>query len=211
MVLALVPTSVSCGSNSDTGTVTGVVVVPKDISVAVGETRVLTATVTPFDATDKTIAWTSSRPDVVTVVGTDHEATVTAVAPGETAITVKTNDGGKTDTCDVKVMPRVTVTGVNLDKSMMSLFLIPGYPAWESDSLAATVEPPNATDKTVTWESSALGVATVVGAGLDATVTAVAPGATVITVMTNNGGKTATCTVRVAGPIPVTPDRAAQN
>ncbi len=80
------------------------------------------------------------------------------------------------------------VTGVSLNKD--SLSLEPGG----SEALTATVTPDNATNKNVTWSSSAEGVATVDANGK---VTAVDAGTAVITVTTEDGNKTATCTVTV--------------
>lgn len=80
------------------------------------------------------------------------------------------------------------VTGVSLNKD--SLSLEPGG----SEALTATVTPDNATNKKVTWSSSAPGVATVDASG---NVTAVAEGTATITATTDDGGKTATCTVTV--------------
>ena len=87
-------------------------------------------------------------------------------------------------TLTVKSVP---VTGVKLDKT--ELPLVVGGDA----TLIATVEPANATNKSVTWESSNTDVATVV----DGKVTAVKEGTATITVKTVDGNYTATCTVTV--------------
>ncbi|MGN0341631.1 MAG: Ig domain-containing protein [Roseburia sp.] len=60
----------------------------------------LTATVTPDNATNKEVIWTSSNTGVATV---DANGKVTAVANGTCTITVTTADGSKTATCTVKV------------------------------------------------------------------------------------------------------------
>ena len=88
------------------------------------------------------------------------------------------NDGPKT----------VAVTGVSLSKT--SLSLVEGG----SETLTATVSPDNATNKSVSWKSSATDIATVDGSGK---VTAVKPGSATITVSTTDGGKTASCAVTV--------------
>ena len=98
-----------------------------------------------------------------------------------------TVDGG-TLTGDVTGTVIYKVTDVSLDKSTLSL--IEG----ENEQLIATVEPSNATNKTVTWSSSAESVATVDNSGK---VTAVGAGTAQITVTTEDGNKTATCTVTV--------------
>ncbi|MDR1347743.1 MAG: Ig-like domain-containing protein, partial [Prevotellaceae bacterium] len=73
---------------------TGVTLNKTTLALAVGETETLTATVTPANATDKTVTWTSSAPAVATV----DDGLVTAVAKGEATITVTTANG-KTATC----------------------------------------------------------------------------------------------------------------
>ena len=60
--------------------------------------------------------------------------------------------------------------------------------------MTATIAPANATNKNVTWTSANTSIATVSSTGL---VTAVAPGTTTVTVTTEDGGYTATCTVKV--------------
>ena len=96
----------------------------------------------------------------------------------------------------VKIAPvTVPVTGIALDKT--ALTLTPGGTA----TLDATVTPENATDKTVTWGSSAPGVAAVDTSG---TITAIAPGTAVITAAAD--GQSAQCTVTVNGAVPPASD-----
>ena len=80
-------------------TVTGVTLNKTSATIDVGDTLNLTATVSPSDATVKTVTWTSSDPSVATVV----DGTVTALKSGTTTITVTTVDGAKTATCVVTV------------------------------------------------------------------------------------------------------------
>jgi hypothetical protein len=67
-------------------------------NIKVGSTFQLTATITPGDATDKSVTWTSSDPKVATV---DSNGLVTVVGPGTATITVSTVVGDKTATCIV--------------------------------------------------------------------------------------------------------------
>ena len=69
------------------------------ISLFTGESETLTAMVVPVTATDKSVTWSSDKPEVATV----ENGEVTAKAAGTATITVTTQDGGKTDTCTVKV------------------------------------------------------------------------------------------------------------
>ena len=80
--------------------VTGVELDITEIGLVVGETAVLTATVLPENATDKTVTWLSSAPEIVSV---DENGNVQALAVGDAVITVATADGGKTAECIVTV------------------------------------------------------------------------------------------------------------
>lgn len=87
---------------SDPGTIIHVTSVSLDIpslSLNEGETGILTATVLPDEATDKSVVWSSSDNSVVTV----NNGAVTAVAVGNAIITVTTNDGNKIAECSVVV------------------------------------------------------------------------------------------------------------
>ncbi len=171
---------------AQTVAVTGVSLNKTSLSMTVGDTQTLTATVTPSNATDKSVTWSSSNTSIATV---SSSGVVTAKAAGSATITVTTNDGGKKATCSVTVQAQtVSVTGVSLDKTSLSMTV------GDTQSLTATVTPSNATDKSVTWSSSNSSVATVSTSGV---VTAKAAGSATITVTTNDGGKTATCSVTV--------------
>lgn len=80
--------------------VTGVTVAPASLALTEGDSSMLTATVAPDNATNKTVTWTSSNPAVATV---DANGKITAVAAGTATITATTEDGGKTATCAVTV------------------------------------------------------------------------------------------------------------
>lgn len=179
---------------SSTVSVTGVSLNKTSLSLTEGETQTLVATVSPSNATDKSVTWTSSNTTVATV---SSSGIVTAKKAGTATITVTSNDGGKKATCSVTVSAQVIhVTGVSLNYT--SLTMTEGG----TKTLVATVTPSNATDKSVTWSSSNTNVATVSSSGI---VTAKAAGTTKITVTTNDGRKTATCSVTVvAATIPVT-------
>jgi len=66
-----------------------------------GEPVILTATVEPVNASNKTVTWSSINTAVATV---DVAGKVSGVSEGTAAITVHTVDGGKTATCEVTVM-----------------------------------------------------------------------------------------------------------
>ena len=163
--------------------VTSVTLDKTSASLKAGETVTLTSTVNPDDATDKTVTWSTSDASVATV----NNGVVTAVKVGTVTITAKAGD--KTVTCAVTVVP-TPVTSITLDKTSASL------KAGETVTLTSTVNPDDATDKTVTWSTSDASVATVT----NGVVTAVKVGTATITAKA--GDKTATCAVTVV-PTPV--------
>ena len=179
--------------------VTGVSLNKTTTTLTVGDTETLTATVSPDDASDKSVTWSSSDTDVATV----ENGVVTAVAEGTANITVTATNGtvdtsdDQTATCAVTVNAAtpsvVNVTEVEINKTSTTLTV------GGTETLTATVSPDDATDKTVTWSSDNTAVATV----SDGVVTAVAEGTANITVTATNGtddtsdDKTATCAVTV--------------
>ncbi len=166
--------------------VTGVALNKTSLSLVEGSSETLTATVAPDNATNKAVSWKSSDAAVASV---DGSGKVTAVKAGSATITVTTTDGSKTATCSVTVTPKaVSVTGVSIDKTKLELTKD------ETAQLSATVAPDNATDKSLEWSSSDAKVATVDNTGK---VTAVDAGIATISVKTKDGGKTATCSVKV--------------
>ena len=66
-----------------------------------GDTHQLTANVAPFDATDKNVIWSSSNSEVATV---DDNGLISAKSQGSVKITITTNDGAYTNTCNIGVM-----------------------------------------------------------------------------------------------------------
>ena len=112
--------------------------------MTVGDTEKLTATVTPAEATNKKVTWTTSDADVAEIIEMGGGGLqVTAKAPGEALITVKTEDGGKTAKCRVTVNDAfVDVDGVTIDPPSKNMLAV-----GESITLTATVSPDNATNK----------------------------------------------------------------
>ena len=136
--------------------VTGVTLDNATGTLSVGETATLTATVAPTDATNKTVAWSSSNPAVATVAA---NGTVTAVAPGTATITVTTADGGFTATCDVtvsKVDPTVTVP-IDLTalcgSTLESIALPEGW-TWDDPTETVGVVGPDAATKNNTFAAT---------------------------------------------------------
>jgi sugar lactone lactonase YvrE len=151
------------------------------------EDSTLVATVSPLDAGDATVIWSSSDATIVYVVG----GTVSALKiGGPVTITATTHDGGFTATCAVTVVAP-PVSGVGLSESSLSLVIGTDH------TLTANVIPLEALDTTVEWNSSDATIATVT----DGKVSALTLGGPVtITATTRDGGFTATCAVTVIPP-----------
>ncbi|MDR0509274.1 MAG: Ig-like domain-containing protein, partial [Candidatus Methanoplasma sp.] len=170
--------------------VTGVTLDKNTITLAIGGTYAFTATVSPSDATNKSIKWSSSNKAVATV---DENGVVTAVGTGQITLSATTTDGNFRAFCTVKVTTFTAhATGVYLDKSTMNLQL------YGTGQLTATVLPADATNKNVTWSSSNKMVANADATGK---VIGITPGTATITVTTAEGGFTATCVVTVSSPV----------
>ena len=86
--------------------VTGVDI-PSTVSVEVGSTTQLTATMSPSNATSQNVSWSSGNTSVATVAS---DGTVTGVSAGTAVITVTTADGNYTDTCTITVAAAITYT-----------------------------------------------------------------------------------------------------
>ena len=89
-----------------------------ELSIAAGKTATLVATITPANATNKSVTWTTDNDKVATVA----DGVVTAVAEGKANITVTTADGAKTATCAVTVTAAsqavdVTIYSVDFTKA----------------------------------------------------------------------------------------------
>ena len=169
---------------------TGVSLNKSTLTLNVGGTNTLIATVLPSNATNKSVTWSTNNRSVASV----NNGTVTAHAKGQATITVTTTDGGYTDSCLVTVSEATTttsVTGVTLNNDTLTMNKIGG-----TQTLGYTITPSNATNQNVTWSTSVPTVASI----NNGIITANANGTTVITIKTTDGGYTDTCTVTVNDP-----------
>ena len=141
----------------------------------------LSALVLPENASQKTVTWTSSNTEVVTVSQTGQ---VDFVGGGEAVLTAEA--GGKTAEC--RIIVTVSVKQITLDITELTMTV------GESSTLVATVHPEDATNKDVQWESSDAGVVSVE----DGVITALAAGLAKITVYI--GWRSAECAVTVVEP-----------
>lgn len=158
-----------------------------DDELPIDGTAQLTATVSPGNADDTSVSWSSSNTDILTV---DQSGLVTAISSGTAIVTVSTTDGDFSDACEITVeVPIIYVTGVTLTICPADTILVDSL-----YQLAAAIAPENANDKQLSWTSTNEAVATVNESGL---VTAVAVGETTISVSTNDGRFTDECNIIV--------------
>ncbi len=168
--------------------VDSVTILQPTAQVSVGQTMQLSAVVSPADRYQG-VWWTSSDPDVATV---SEDGTVTGVKAGTTNITANAKyRSEKVQPTPCVVTVTQPVTGITIDRDQASIEV------GKTCKLTATVEPSDATDKTVTWSSSNEDVAVV---GEDGIVTAMKAGTATITATA--GDESATCDITITAPKP---------
>ena len=168
--------------------VEGVTLSQNSLTLTVGQSQPLLASVVPTDAANKNITWTTSAASIATV----NNGTVTAVAAGQATITATSADGGKTATCTVTVnVAFVAVTGIAG---------VPTTAIVNVDlTLGGTVQPGNATNQTISWSIANAGTtgATITSGKFKAT----AVGTAQVTATIVNG---ATATTDYTNTFPIT-------
>ncbi len=150
-------------------------------TLIVGENRPLIVTISPENATNKSITWSSNDTNIATV---SNDGIVNAKNAGTVIITAKTNNG-KTDNLSLTIDKAVE----NISINEKDITLVVG----ENRTLSATISPEDATNKSITWSSSDTNIATVSDTGV---ITANNDGATTITSRAYNG-KTSSITINV--------------
>ena len=151
----------------------------------------LKATITPSNASNKGIKWTSSNTSVATV---SDNGLITCKGPGTCTITAKAKDaGGVSATCSVKVK-KILVSSITLNATKVVREIKAGE-ALPTAQLTPSFEPKYPYSKRVSYTSSNTSVATVDKNGK---ITCVGPGNCTITVAATDGsGVKATCSVKV--------------
>jgi hypothetical protein len=131
ILVALLITGCSAPTTPMPVAVTGVTLDQATMTLtAGGATGTLVATVTPADATNKSVTWSSSA----SIVATVDNGVVTPVTAGTTTIIVITVDGGLTATCTVTVNPSAVVTiGDNYGGGIVAYILQSGDPGYDAN------------------------------------------------------------------------------
>ena len=158
-----------------------------EIELKSGETYQLRPDISPSNATNKKLKYTSSDTKVAEV---SASGLVTAKSEGEARIRAAATDGSdEYAVCYVTVAGKAKVTGITLNQTSATLG------RGKKLALKAAISPSYASNKKVVWKSANTKVATVDGSG---NVTAKAPGRTKITVTSaENSSYQASCTVTV--------------
>ena len=164
--------------------VTGIKLDQRELKLGVGETKKLIASIAPVDASNQKVIWKSSNETVATVSET---GVITTKALGVSLITATTEDGKFEATCALTVL--VPVKSITLNNNKLRLT------KGETATLTATIDPADATNRTLIWTSDNSLIASVNSNGV---VTANDRGNAVITVSTEDGTVQATCVVSVS-------------
>ena len=164
---------------------------PASLTMIEGENASITVKITPENATDKTVVWSSDAPEVAEV---DQDGNVTALTVGSAVVTATC--GELSASCKVTVDPRVIpLTSLSITKDYIELMV------GDEKPLSIRYAPANATDKNFVWSSDAPHIVEV-----DETtgrIKAISAGTAIITVRCS--GLSSSCTVVVSEPvIPVT-------
>lgn len=164
---------------------------PQSLTIMQGNYDTVVPTIYPSNATEKSVAWSSSDPSVATV---DQNGNVTAVGGGSCTITCAALDGsGVTATCGCVVTLPVLVQEITLTASSISVIVNNIVP--KEDAVSAIVSPDNATYKQVTWTSNSENLI-VVQNGDDYTIQAIAAGTyRLIATAQDGSGVSASCYV----------------
>lgn len=165
--------------------VIGVTLEKHEVTINVGDSEELRVQVTPIDADNKQVVWSTEDESIATV---STSGKITGVKAGCVRIYVKsTENENLSDYCTITVLQ--PVTGLVLDKSAITLTSL-----GETCQLTATVQPEDASNKVVRWTSANSTIAYVSNSG---SVVAVGEGETVVMATTVDGGFLATCKVTV--------------
>lgn len=170
-----------------------------DLKYKIGDSKTLGVTISPSDASDETVTWSSSDNKVATV---NEDGEVKAVGVGSATITCTTNDGsGISAACNITVSGQNDTGGTIPTNVKVTGITVNGNSSISTKeatvTLAASILPSNATNKTVIWTSSDTNIATVDSNGV---VTAKANGNVTITATANDGsGVNQAKTITISG------------
>ena len=159
---------------------------PSDVSFAKTEKKKIIYSVLPIDANQECLKWNCSNPKIVSF---DKETgVVTALKAGDATLTATVDDGSGISASTIVHVTPIKVSNIDMPREITLL-------RTTSDTLAATITPELADDKTLKWTSDNEDIATVTQEGV---VTGVNVGSANVTATTTDGTEiSATCKVTV--------------
>lgn len=146
-------TSASCQVTVNPALATSISLNQTTMTIAIGATQKLTATILPEYTSDKSVLWTSSDPNVAIV---DSEGNVRGISQGSVTISASTSDGSNLCASCTVTVTSITSSSVVLDKDQVELSV------GQTIKLSASVLPAAAPQR-VTWSSNNPDVAIVIG------------------------------------------------
>ena len=169
-----------------------------DATMKEGDTQTLVAVVSPDNASNKEVEWSSSNTAVASVAA---NGMVNALGAGSATITATAKDGS-----GISGTLEITVSASNVPVTTVDFGVVEKMYVGNTQTLTVTVLPKEATNKTVTWKADPTTVATI----NNGVVTAIAPGTVTITA-TANDGSNISCTQTITVEEFVKPDYTAVN
>jgi uncharacterized protein YjdB len=173
-----VPAPVPVTVPVQTVSVSSVSISPSTLTLSVNQTYQVISAISPPNATNKSVTWSSSNANIVTV---SSSGLLTARTSGTSTITATTADGSKMATLSVSVPVQApSVPVVTISPSIVTLTVDQTY------QVNTSIVPPNSNNKDLTWKSTDVNVAMVSSSGL---VRAISRGTTVIVATAADGKK----------------------
>lgn len=157
---------------------------PSNLTLEVGASQKITISAQPTNADISEVQWSNSQPEIAEI---DNTGLVTAKLPGSTVITVKSKNG-KVSVTSTIVVKEKSVKSVVLNKKTIAMEV------GSADKLQAQITPADAGNKSVSWISSDIKIASV---DKDGNIKAISQGSADIIVKTEDGQFTDKCTVTV--------------
>lgn len=154
------------------------------LELTLNQSKKLNVTITPNNASDKRVLYSSNNNQIVRV---DNDGNVTGVSVGTAIITASSYLGDVKASILVNVSDKISLNSIAINNTL-------SLNEQETANLYVTFNPGNATNKKVTWKSSNPDIATVDGSGR---VTGIKAGTTTIQAISNDGGHVASCNVTV--------------
>ncbi len=195
ITLAANPPSNQIPSGPSTVAVTGLSISPLTANLARGQTLQLIPTISPANATNTGITYSSRNSSFATVSST---GLVSGIAEGTVVITATSNDGGYTAQSTISVYN--PVTGISVSPTTITFERASG----NTQTITATITPSDATNRAILWTTSNASVATVTPLTINTAQIqeAGSTGNAIITATTLDGSFSAQCIVTVQDTTP---------